>query len=379
VSIAHPRRMRRHAVAMPLAAAAAAALVLVAAPSAQADEQAAASVKKERLAKRLMRLDPGARLGGNTQVATVPRTRLFGVSDRVNFMLGLAPRQRIVGGAGADQLGMRRAAGRVHGGPGNDLIHGGPGDDVLKGGPGNDLIYGGGGDDRLKGGPGNNRLIDGKGATEVRAAGRTRVEVADGRGDDRVLCAPGASGRIEVDPGDWVAPGCRDGSSRVVVRQVSAATSQAPATDAGVAQQPVAGKGTNSDPFIAACDSEGSVDCTVSSFPARTLGGFWSNESVPAYKCPSDHEYLLNANYAPIGTALVPGVEVRGLGPVGVSITTPSVVSIGGGFFEATGTATGGGASSATNWNGTGAQYRVILHCTSDSSRGYTYNEGPPT
>jgi len=117
------------------------------------------------------------------------------------------------------------------------------------------------------------------------------------------------------------------------------------------------------------------VDCTVSSFAARKLGAFWSNEYVPAYKCPTDHQYLLDQDYAPFGTTLISGVQVQGLGPVGVSITSESVTT---GNY-ATGTQKGLGASSATNWNGPGASYKVILHCTSEQSRGWAYPSGPPT
>ena len=39
---------------------------------------------------RLLRLDPGALVGGNTQVASVAGARVVGVPGRVNFMLGLA-------------------------------------------------------------------------------------------------------------------------------------------------------------------------------------------------------------------------------------------------------------------------------------------------
>jgi hypothetical protein len=76
-----------------------------------------ASSGRDGLAARLIRLDPGARLGANTQVATVVGARLAGVRGRVNFIIGLAPRQRIVGGAGHDQLGARGAGGaRILGG-----------------------------------------------------------------------------------------------------------------------------------------------------------------------------------------------------------------------------------------------------------------------
>jgi len=56
---------------------------------------------------------------------------------------------------------------------------------------GNDLIRGGGGNDGLYGGPGNDRIVDHRGAATVfPGSGTNRVDVADGRGDDRVLRAP---------------------------------------------------------------------------------------------------------------------------------------------------------------------------------------------
>jgi hypothetical protein len=75
---------------------------------------AAASGDKDERAARLLRLDPAARVGGNTQVATPAGAGLVGVPGRVNFMLGLARRQQIVGGNGHDQLGARGHGARVH-------------------------------------------------------------------------------------------------------------------------------------------------------------------------------------------------------------------------------------------------------------------------
>jgi hypothetical protein len=46
-----------------------------------------ASPDADELAGRLIRLDPGARLGGNTQLATATRARISGVRNRVNFMM----------------------------------------------------------------------------------------------------------------------------------------------------------------------------------------------------------------------------------------------------------------------------------------------------
>jgi RTX calcium-binding nonapeptide repeat (4 copies) len=320
---------------------------------------------RDRLAWRLLRLDPGARIGGNTQVAATPGVRLQGVPRRVNFILGLGPGQRIVGGARHDELGVRGAAGRIFGGAGNDLIHGGAADDHLAGGRGRDLIYGGPGRDRLSGGPGRDRLVDTRGATSVHTgSGRYRVDVADGGGDDRVLCAASSAGRIEADRGDRIAPACR--SARVVYL-----TRPSGPPAARAAQIPVTGDGSNDKPYESRCFPV-AVDCAVKSFAERTLERWWSNEYVPAYRCPPDHPYLLKKSYAPFGTLLPFGVAVDGLGPVGVSIAGMSTTKPPGRVQDyATGTLTGGGQSSATNWNPSPSSYKVILNCTSDPDHGY--------
>ena len=144
---------------------------------------------KAALAERLMRLDPGARVGGNTQVSTVAGALVVGVASRTNFIMGLASRQRIVGGRGHDQLGARGSATHVLGGRGHDLIHGMRGSQRLTGGPGRDHHLGGPGGDRLEGGHGDDRLVDKQGPTfVVTGRGENRVDVADGDGDELVLC-----------------------------------------------------------------------------------------------------------------------------------------------------------------------------------------------
>ena len=178
--------------------------------------RAAADVASDRFAARLLRLDPGARLGGNTQVASAAQATLVGAPGRVNFMIGLGPRQRIIGGARHDQLGARGAGSLVRGGRGNDLIHGHHGRQVLSGGRGHDHIFGGRGRDRLHGGPGNDRLVDHQGATVViTGTGLNRVDVADGDGDERVVCTRGSINRIRVDRGDRLHPRCRRATSSV--------------------------------------------------------------------------------------------------------------------------------------------------------------------
>jgi hypothetical protein len=74
-------------------------------------------------------------------------------------------------------------------------------------------------------------------------------------------------------------------------------------------------------------------------------------------------------DYAPFGTSIPFGVEVQGLGPIGVSISGESGAT--GDPNSAGGTLTGFSDSSATNWKGGTQSYKVILHCSSDRSHGY--------
>ena len=363
---------------------------------------ASSSSALDKLAARLRRLDPGKRVGGDTQVGTAPGQRLVGRPGRANFIIALGPHEVIVGGAGHDELGALGDAAKIYGGAGPDLIHGGPGGDILDGGPGNDLIYGGAGNDVIKGGPGNDRIYGGPGndvinggpgndviyggagndvinggpgndviygnkrahTTVFPGSGTNQVNVANGHGGDRVMCAPGSINHITADRGDRVAPSCR-GKRSSTVRYVRLQSGR-PAAHAAQ----VGGIGTNGDPYTAECDDPKDVECTVT-FPARTLTGLWANEYVPAYECPQgDHPYLLQQNYAPGGTSLIDGVAVTGLGPIGVSITGAS------GDPYATGTLTGYPWSSATNWTFGTNSYHVVLHCTSDADGGYTPSNG---
>ena len=385
---------------------------------------AAASRDRDKLAARLLRLDPAARVGGNTQVATPEGAGLVGVPGRVNFMLGLGRRQRIVGGNGHDQLGARGHRARVRGAGGPDLIHGGRGDqrlhgghghdrihgshghdrlhggrghdrihaghghdmihaghghdmirgghghDRIRGGHGHDRIHGGAGRDRLEGGHGRDRLIDREGATVAVAGPGDSVDVADG-GRDRVACAAGSTNRIVVDRGDRLHPNCRGPAATVSYRQPPSAASPADAPAARAAQQQaVSGDGSSSNPYIAECADPQNVVCTVSAFAARSLSGLWANEYVPAYKCPTSHPYLYDHRYAPAGTSVPNGVEVSGLGPIGVSITGIKTTRVTVDEITSaytTGTDTSFPNSSATNWEIDTNSYQVKLHCTSDT------------
>ena len=122
----------------------------------------------------------------------------------------------ILGRAGGDVIDSGLGNDRVFGGPGNDVIDGGPGNDRLSGGRGNDVIHGGPGQDVIHGGPGNDRIVDHQGATiAFPGSGTNQVDVADGRGGDRVVCASGSTNHIAADHGDRIARSCRGKRSTI--------------------------------------------------------------------------------------------------------------------------------------------------------------------
>jgi Ca2+-binding RTX toxin-like protein len=115
---------------------------------------------------------------------------------------GGSDNDRLDSGSGGDLIRGGPSNDQIYGGQGNDVSYDGPGKDRVYGGRGNDLLYGGGGNDVLYGGPGKNRIVDHRGATTVFAgSGASLVDVADGRGDDRVVCAPGSFTDVFADRG----------------------------------------------------------------------------------------------------------------------------------------------------------------------------------
>jgi Ca2+-binding RTX toxin-like protein len=144
----------------------------------------------------LLARDPGARVGGNTIVATDRGEKVFGVPRRPNFILGLGSNETISGGAGDDQI---RAFGV------NVTIRGGRGDDLVYGGPSGTLI----------GGPGHDLLIESGADATVRITGKHTEVVASGH-NDRILCSSG-SGRdvIYAAAGTALAPSCRKVHDRI--------------------------------------------------------------------------------------------------------------------------------------------------------------------
>jgi Ca2+-binding RTX toxin-like protein len=311
-----------------------------------------------RRALRLAAHDPGARVQGNTIVATGARARVYGSRGRPNFIAALGSRQTIVGGRRGDHLAAL-------------------GDHVtIIGGGGHDLVFGHRGA-RLIGGSGRDTLVA-RAAEATLRAGSGDVVVA--RRDAQVLCSR-SSQNVTVYAGEnaSVSSTCRAADTRVL----SLSELKQPVRKVGTPSA-VTGDGSNDNPFVAPCDDPGNVDCTISAFPARTLSGAWANEYVPAYKCPAGNPYLLNKNYAPPFTTWGSGVEISfDTTPVG----TPIDVAITGySYYDEptppnlfSGTLTGFPNSTATNWLWGGSHwYRITLHCTSDRCHGTDAVGTPP-
>ena len=319
---------------------------------------AAAASAQDPFATRLAAKDPGALLGGSTVVVDDPGADVYAAHGRRSHIAVLGAGAVVFGSPGTDELGARapRVTLRAH--AGRDVLHGGP-DGTVIGGPGPDL------------------LTATRGGTTVRAGSRDFV-VLRGRGD-RVVCMAGARGLvIRRSPGTIVDPACRRRGARV--RTDDARPSSTPVR-ARAAQ--VSGDGSNGNPFVAPCDSfEARVFCTVNSFPRRSLSGAWSNEFVPAYKCPDSHPWVRNKGYSPPFTSWGHGVEIQedqSDFAIGVSITAQSLRDTPYPNDMKNGTLTGFPNSSATNWLWGGDHwYKVVLHCTSDACRS-TDKVGPPT
>ena len=135
--------------------------------------------------------------------------------------------------------------------------------------------------------------------------GRRDEVVASGR-RDHVICSASASHDVIYDnSSDSIGASCRRHHDQVLpVRQLHALAVQASVAN-------ISGNGSTEDPFVAPCAHPQNPDCSVTAFPGRSLTGLWANEYVPAYRCPDDHPFLLNQNYAPLGTHLPPGVEIQ--------------------------------------------------------------------
>lgn len=319
------------------------------------------------LASALLARDPGAGLGGDTIVGIDPGAHLLGVPGRPNFIIALATGETIRSGAQNDELGAQGKDVTIIADGRHQLVVGGPRGRLVARGGGHDLLF--------------EPMND---ASVLVQSPRDEVVLAGQR--DRVVCAAHVAVTIYKRRSDSVSGSCRARGSRVLPLSQRDAVSDAGGVAAHTAA--VTGDGSPENPYTAPCDTPSETDCTVGGFAYRKLRYIWDREAVPSYQCPADHRFLLNKDYAPVGTRLPLGVEVDGLGWVGVTLS--DVISKGpfptGTFNQANGrpivydiyygTARGG---QATDWGAGPNSYRVLLHCTSDLSHAARNTYTSPT
>lgn len=153
--------------------------------------------------------DSGLGMKAGTSPSIRPGLSLGAPPPPTSVVRGGPANNRLKGDSGHNLVRAGRGNDLIRGRAGHDRSYGGPGNDRSYGGPGNDLLYGGAGDDNSYGGRGNDRIVDHRGATTVFAgSGNNLVDVADGEGDDRVVCKPGTITDILADRGDRIAPSC---------------------------------------------------------------------------------------------------------------------------------------------------------------------------
>jgi hypothetical protein len=330
---------------------------------------ASAETEHAERAKVLHKLNPAGNLGGKSIVGTQPGQHLHGVEGKPNFMIALADGITIHGASANDELGVGAHA--------NDVR-------ILAPESGHSLIVGGPGSTIVVGGKGHNHVVShARGAKVVLKSPHDKV-VVNGR-DSRVVCVEEAHHElIKVDEDVEVSERCRGHHDKIKTIEGSSTAKRPRITSRAVT---FTGRGTNEDPYTAKeCNgNDYPIGCHLA-FPPRVLKGLWANEHVPAYKCPAQDPWLRDVEYAPFGTTLPDGVEVAGLGPVGVSITASSrepAESYPGyepgpnDHGQRNGTKTGSNFSSATNWTIGTVAYQVVLHCM---PRAYTdpgFDPGP--
>jgi RTX calcium-binding nonapeptide repeat (4 copies) len=286
------------------------------------------------LAQRLLKRDPGRRLGGDTIVGVSNEDLLLGVANRINFMIALGSGETIVGGNRNDQLGALGKNATIHSRAGNDAIHGGPGHDVISGGAGNDLI------------------TDTKGSATINTgSGKNEVEVAGHPGRDRVLCASGSVDRIYANRGDSIAPSCRKASGSLV------AYHEPRPTKPPTAQHNECSSNNQNCTFLAA---SGSVPF------------LWTTDTFPERRCPPSHPYLLEKDYFTPILFKAPGMQ-----PVG-NIDYFMTVRFGPGNSPPKNPqpAIGNGVGEVTNWTLQRQEWQMWFHCTSQIHLSYCGSVG---
>jgi hypothetical protein len=329
LALKRPRRVLSLVVVALACAAAGAAATPALSGARSGDQKPSAAMLRDR--------DPGARVDGKTIVVSGNGERVTGVSHRPNFMIALGSQDKIIAGSENSQLGALGPRDTILANAGHELVVGGPQGTLVSSGPGHDLL-----------------LVAHSDATIDVQSPATEVIVTGH--DDQVVCSGDSfNDKIYANRSAAISQTCRRHHDLVRVdSQVALANDFSPPTAhaAGIAY----GSGTNFDPYIGTCESDTS-GCYVK-FPPRTLSGFWSNETVPAYKCPHAFPLLVAKRYKPDGTTVPDGVEISGLGDIGVYI--PNALYGYSGRPEATST----DGASATNWTFGSASYQIILHCT---------------
>lgn len=171
---------------------------------------------------------------------TGPLLELGDKNDRAVLPAGLHLRATVLGGRGNDRL---FGGGLLDGGLGIDRLSvTGRAAARLEGGPGRDLIFGGPGGDAVDPGSGQDKIGSGAGADRVRADDRSYDDVACGAGRDRVVLdgfdlhgscehvrrtAPPRAIPISIDDdgfSSWVVIVCPSDSPRPCVSEVTVAT-----------------------------------------------------------------------------------------------------------------------------------------------------------
>jgi Ca2+-binding RTX toxin-like protein len=305
-----------------------AALLYATVLAAPAGARQGSAPSRRELAERLLKLDPGRPLGGDTIVGVSNGDLLLGAANRVNVMIALGSGETIVGGNRADQLGALGKNATIRGGAGTDAIRGGAGQNVISGGAGND------------------RITDTKGSATINTgSGKNEVDVAGHPGRDRVLCAPGSVDRIHANHGDYIAPSCRKAAGSQLVYHQPPSTKPSTARNNG-------------------CTDNPNVHCTFLAASGTLPGSLWSWQKIPHRECPPSHPYLLFKDYLGFGVSGPFGVEVSNLGNINffarrVVRSDNYVIGAFGGTVD--------------NWTFSPQEWRMWFHCTSDISQGWKH------
>ena len=263
-----------------------------------------ARADNEKLAKHLRKLDPAAQVGGKSIVGTKPKQELQGA---IGKGVKLVPSNH-----------------------GHSHITAGPDGEVVVSGKGHNLIS-----------------SHAKGATIILESAGNEV-IAKGP-NDKVVCAKHANHElIEVAKGETVSKSCKGHHNETEPLAGSSVSARSSSARAHVSEN---------------CHLGIVGECTVTR-PARTLDGLWDWEVVPPNSC-GPLMVLVNHVYQP-GTLILPGIEVKGLTWIAVSISEPlRDPDLGN---RVVGNAEAG---NAVNWFAGPQSYTIILHCTTDLSRGY--------